>query len=157
MRIFKITPLVLILMTSATLSGGDDVPPVPTIQFHIAGKQPDESTKAAVLQLGLAFLKSSNFNTVNDPQLLGQSVPVIHDHYRSAVTSDYVLIRYDHPITVKTMGGDVTVYDIVIGLARPEYASSLFTVDDQGRVVAHEKYSGGLAIEIKKAVSRNAN
>jgi hypothetical protein len=39
----------------------------------------------------------------------------------------------------------------VIGLARPDYADALFTIDEHGRVVAHEKYSGRTAVELRKA------
>jgi hypothetical protein len=160
MRIIRIAPLLLLFAATATLAADQAAPPAttqPTLQFKIDGKQPGDKTRAELIRLGLELLRTSNFNTVNDPQLLRQSVPVIQDHYRHAAAGDYVLIRYDHPITLKTVGGDVTVYDIFIGLARPDYVSSLFTIDDQCRVVAHEKYSGGVAIEFKKLAAMNGN
>ena len=52
---------------------------------------------------------------------------------------------------VCTVGGEVSVFEIVIGLAHPDSADALFTVDDDGRVVAHEKYSGRTAMELRKA------
>jgi len=52
---------------------------------------------------------------------------------------------------VRTAGGEVTVFEIVIGLAHPDYVDAVFTIDDHGRVVAHEKYSGRRAVELRKA------
>jgi hypothetical protein len=72
------------------------------------------------------------------------------------------------PQTIKTVGGEVIVREIVIGLNRPDsvaivegvsyadYASSLFTIDDEGRVVVHAKYSGLLCIDLMKLVKKIA-
>jgi hypothetical protein len=46
------------------------------------------------------------------------------------------------------------VAEIVIGLNRNDYASSLFTVDESGAVVGHAKYSGERCVEIMKAVTQ---
>ena len=57
------------------------------------------------------------------------------------------------PVKVRTVGGEVSVFEIVIGLAHPDSADALFTIDDEGRIVAHEKYSGRIAMELRKAVT----
>jgi len=154
MRLVKIAPILILLSICPSLTADDASPATPTVEFHIAGKQPDDSAKLAVFHWGLEVLKSANFNTVNESQLLRQSVPLIQDHYRAALVSDYVLIRYDRPTAIKAVSGDIKVYDIVIGLARHDQViSSLFTVDDEGRVVSHEKYAGVLSHEVAKALS----
>ena len=73
------------------------------------------------------------------------------------VAGDCLVITYDHPIKVHTVGGDVSAFEIVIGLNRPDYADDLFTIDDLGRVVGHGKYSGGIGIELRKAVPAAAS
>jgi len=45
---------------------------------------------------------------------------------------------------------------IVEGVTYADYASSLFTIDDEGRVVVHEKYSGLTCIELMKLVKKIA-
>ncbi|MGB7160465.1 MAG: hypothetical protein WBD40_20535 [Tepidisphaeraceae bacterium] len=61
-------------------------------------------------------------------------------------------------MTFKTVAGDVTVVEIIIGLNRPDtVASGLFTIDPQGRVIAHEKYAGMLPVELApEAAARDA-
>jgi len=153
MRLAKIASILILLSICPSLTAVDAAPAAPTVEFHIAGKQPDDSSKAAFVKWGLEVLKSANFNTVNEPQILRQGVPLIQDHYRAALASDYVLIRYDRPTAIETISGDIKVYDIVIGLARHDQViSSLFTVDDEGRVVSHEKYAGVLSHEVAKAL-----
>ena len=57
----------------------------------------------------------------------------------------------------KTIGGEVTVRELVIGLNGSQYASSVHTVDGQGRVVGHAKYLGQLCIEIQELVNAVAS
>ena len=140
-----------LLLAASSAFAADEAP---TLEFHFAGKTPPDSAKAAILQKALDLLKSADFNTVKHANILNQSVPTIQDHYRTTLQGDYILIRYAKPATITTIGGDVVVYDLVICLARPDLASAVFTIDDTGRVVAHEKYSGGLAIELKQATSK---
>jgi len=88
--------------------------------------------------------------------ILKQGVPAVHDRYRGVVTGDYMIISYDQQVKVRTAGGEVSVFEIVIGLAHPDYADALFTIDEHGRVVAHEKYSGRTAVELRKAAGSPA-
>ncbi len=116
-----------------------------------------ESAQDTLKELGVELLKSSNFNTAAHPGILKQSVPSIQDRYRRVVAGDCLIITYDHPVKVPTVGGEVSVFEIVIGLAQPDYINALFTIDDHGRVVAHEKYSGRLAMELRKAAEVSAS
>ena len=50
---------------------------------------------------------------------------------------------------LKSVGGDVSVVEIVIGLGRDQ-ADALFTIDESNRVVAHGKYSGKVAVELRR-------
>lgn len=72
---------------------------MPTLEFHFAGKPPADDAKPAILKLGLDLLRSANFNTVTHADLLKQSVPEIQDSYRRALAGDYILIRYEEPVT----------------------------------------------------------
>jgi hypothetical protein len=152
MKKHAIVMMVVMLMTNIGI-GADE--PAPAVQLHRAGeKELDAAAKAVIARWGMNFLKSANFNTAN---LLKQSVATIQDHYRREVGGDYVVITYDRPVTVMTAGGEVTVVEIVAGLNRPpslnrpdEFASGLFTIDPEGRVVVHEKYAGLLPKELRK-------
>jgi hypothetical protein len=104
-----------------------------------------------VESIALRLLASAQFNTVANAETLKTSVPKIHERYRETLAGDYVLLRFEKPTTIHTVAGDTTLYDLVIGIG-PEYANSVFTVDGSGRLIAHEKCAGGIAIELRDAI-----
>ena len=53
--------------------------------------------------------------------------------------------------------GQGTVIEIVVGLNHPKYANALFTIDPDGRVVEHSKYSGELATDLLRLVTKLEN
>lgn len=125
--------------------------PAGTVSLYQHGQsKPTKGAEDTLRKLGVELLKSSNFNTAANPGILNQNVPTIQDRYRRVVAGDCLIITYDHPVKVRTAGGEVSVFEIVIGLSQPEYADAVFTIDDHGRVVAHEKYSGRVAMELRK-------
>jgi hypothetical protein len=71
----------------------------------------------------------------------------ILEGYRKTVSGKYLLVSFKEPRKIKTVGGEVSVREILIGLNRPDYASSLYTIDDEGRIVGHAKHSGPLCVE----------
>ena len=128
-----------------------------TLRF---GKQ-TPLTREAVQTLyskALELLETSNFNF----RLR------VHEEYRQTVAGKYLLVSLKEPQKIKTVGGEVSVREIVIGLNRSnsiaivegvsyaDYASSLFTIDDEGRVVVHAKFSGQMCIELMKLVKKIA-
>ena len=119
----------------------------------------------------LELLETSNFNSraLNSPAFVRDgSISKLHEEYRQTVAGKYLLVSLKEPQKIRTVGGEVIVREIVIGLNRPdsiatvegvsyaEYASSLFTIDDEGRVVVHAKYSGLMCIELMKLVKKIA-
>ena len=114
----------------------------------------------------LELLETSNFNS--RAGVLDWNISKFHEQYRQTVAGKYLLISLKEAQRIRTVGGEVIVKEIVIGLNRPdsiatvggvsytEYASSLFTIDDEGRVVAHAKYSGSMCIELTKLVKKIA-
>ncbi len=131
--------------------------PAGTVVLHRQGRSVPIRAETGVLgKLGLKLLESSNFNTAAHHRILSQSVPQIQERYRRVVAGDHLVIRYEQPLKVSTVGGEVSVFDIVIGLGRPDHADALFTIDDQGRVVEHGKYSGAVAVELRRAVDAAA-
>jgi len=116
-------------------------------------------SEAKIVAWSEKFLKSANFNTVNQPDILKHSVTDVQQRYRKTVRGDYLVVSYDRPMTFKTVAGDMTVVEIVVGLNRPDTVpSGLFTIDPDGRVVAHEKYAAMLvpADLASEAATRNA-
>ncbi len=77
--------------------------------------------------------------------------------YRKTVSGKYLLVSFKQPRKFKTVGGEINVREIIIGLNRPDYASSLYTIDDEGRIVAHTKYSGPLCVGLLEFVKRIAD
>ena len=154
MRLHAIPAFVLLLLVTTCAVAGERAG---TVALHHHGQSvPTKAAEDTLRRLAEELLKSSNFNTAAHPGILKQSVPAIQDRYRRVVAGDCLVITYDHPVKVHTVGGEVSVFEIVIGLAHPEYADAVFTIDDHGRVVAHEKYSGRTAMELRKAAAAPA-
>jgi hypothetical protein len=155
MRLQVIPAFVLLLGVPISAVAGEQTGTV-ALQFHRGGK-PTKAAEGTLRMLGMELLKSSSFNTAAHPGILKQSVPAIQDRYRRVVAGDCLVITYVSPVKVRTIGGEVSVFEIVIGLAHPDSADALFTIDDGGRVVAHEKYSGRIAMELRKAADARAS
>ena|SRR5689334_2769421 len=138
--------VLLVVVTSSTAVAQNDGVTV----RRCRGSQPTGSSADELRKLAVEFVQSSNFNTAAHPKVLSLSVPAIQDQYRRAVAGDCLIVTYDRAMKIRTVGGDVSVVEIVIGLNRPDYADALFTIDESARVVGHGKYSGKVAIELRK-------
>jgi hypothetical protein len=110
----------------------------------------------AIGKLAADLVESSNFNSYTRPEVLEQSIPEIQERYRRTAAGSSLVITYPSPVRFQTVGGDLWVLEIVIGLGRPDRVDALFTIDNAGRVVAHEKYSGALAVELRRAAAAAA-
>jgi hypothetical protein len=124
-----------------------------TIPLHLRdASEPAKAAAAdAVGKLAARLVESSNFNSYTRPDVLKQSIPEIQDHYRRVAAGTSLVITYPSPVKFRTVGGELWVFEIVVGLGRPDQVDALFTIDNAGRVVAHEKYSGALAVELRQA------
>jgi len=123
-----------------------------TIPLHLHGaSEPAKAAADAVGKLAAELVESSNFNSYTRPEVLKQSIPEIQDHYRRVAAGNSLVITYASPVKFRTVGGELWVFEIVVGLGRPDQVDALFTIDNAGRVVAHEKYSGALAVRLRKA------
>ena len=142
--------LLMAILAVICLSAGpvDSGPSV--VVYRDGEKTLTAETKGKLADWGMEFLKTANFNTANQPDILKQDVCEIQKHYRETVSGDCLIVSYDHVVAVKTVGDNVSVREIVIGLNRSDaIPSALFTVDSEGRIVAHEKYSGVLPEELR--------
>ena len=125
------------------------------VELHWPGKA--LTTPAArddVLQIARRVLQSSNFHSgPEDAQRLFKLAEV-QAHYRQEVSGRYLLVSFPMAQWTHTVGGRIQVSQIVIGLNRDDYASSLFTIDASGRIVEHAKYSGVVCVELFEAIRR---
>ena len=123
-----------------------------TIPLHLRNaNEPAKSAADAVGKLAAELVESSNFNSYTRPEVIDQTIPEIQEHYRRVAAGDTLVITYPAPVKFVTVGGELWVFEIVIGLGRPDQVDALFTIDNAGRVVAHAKYSGALAVELRRA------
>lgn len=111
------------------------------------------SESDSIAKLAAKLVESSNFNSYHRPEVVGLSIPEIQDRYRRTAAGTNLVVTYPEPVKFVTEGGDLWVLEIVIGLGLPDRVDALFTIDNAGRVVAHEKYSGALAVELRQAAS----
>ena len=120
-----------------------------SLQYEGASaSSPDEYRR--LHELAVEIVESSNFNSLHP--LWKWDLAEILGGYRRAVDGRYLVVTYAEPRMFKTVGGELRVKEILIGLNGSQYASSLHTVDDEGRVVGHAKYSGELCIKMQQLV-----
>jgi hypothetical protein len=142
----------LIFAALATATGRGRDTPVLEVHDRDGVRVLDAKVLADVRSSALRLLESSNFNSERHRDILKATPKSTHAAYRKAVAGRYLVVSFDTPRRIKTIGGEVDVLEVVIGLNRPDYADSLFTIDSEGRVVAHQKYSGADAIELLRTV-----
>jgi hypothetical protein len=68
--------------------------------------------------------------------------------YARSASGKHVLVTFSKPQSIKTLGGYVSVRELIIGLNGAQVASPVHTVDADGRIVGHAKYLGQLCIEL---------
>ena len=138
---------ILILIASEIMTGQAAVG-TSTLEVHDKGvlRVLDEKAETEIRSLALRLLGTSNFNSERHRDIMKATPQGTHARYRRAVAGRYVLVSFEKARRIKTVGGEVEVVEVVIGLNRPEFAESLFTIDGEGRVVAHGKHSGVVAV-----------
>jgi hypothetical protein len=143
-----------ILIVTALLTANARAGEIPALGLFERGsvRVLDAKALADIRSLALRLLETSNFNSEQHRDLLKASPGSTHAAYRAAIAGRYLVASFDTPQRIKTIGGDVDVLEIVIGLNRPDYVDSLFSIDSAGRVIAHQKYSGTDAIELLRRV-----
>ena len=142
--------LIVATLATATARAGE----TPALELHERGavRVLDAKAPPDIRSLALGLLQTSNFNSERHRDLLKATPRSTHAAYRAAVAGRYLVASLDTARRIKTIGGDVDVLEIVIGLNRPDYVDSLFTIDSEGRVIAHQKFSGTDAIELLRKV-----
>ena len=131
--------------------------PAGTVRFHHHGIVTDVATGPVdrLRKIGVELLKSSSFNTAMHPN-------VMHGRCRRSTTTTAGRVGrlHDHrlqaPVRLGTVGGEAIVYEIIIGLSRPDYADAVFTIDDEGRIVESTASSTVIAVELRKLVPEPA-
>jgi hypothetical protein len=104
-----------------------------------------------IFEKSIEILQSSNFNSSNPKWEWDEAK--VNLQYGRAVSGRHVLVTLNKPQTIKTLGGDITVRELIIGLNGSQYASSVHTVDGQGKLIGHAKYLGQLCTEIQELVN----
>lgn len=134
-----------------------NIAPAYTLSLHYGKDVPLSKDAAQMLySKAMDFLFSSNFNS-SIPRWREQwGIAKIQDDYRRTIRGNYLLVTFKDPQKIKTVGGEITVLEIVVGLNGQQYADALFTIDDEGRIISHAKYSGPLGIEFLNLVKKVA-
>ena len=141
--------LVAALLTGTAGHAGD----IPKLELHYGrDTQLSDAQQEALRSIALRLLESSNFNSQRHRDILKKTQTEVHAAYRKTLAGRYLVVTFETPRPIDTVGGAVVTREIVVGLNRPDYADALFTIDGEGRVVLHGKYSGGLCIELLNEV-----
>ena len=150
-RAIRILALVAVLASAAL---GGELPSktdgaAVVLRFEGTSTLTDEEQQR-LIAAAQKILASSQFNSQN-PQWEWDMSKVLTE-YGDAVVGRHLLVYFAQPKQSDTAGGTIIAREVLIGLNRPDYASSLHTIDSNGHIVGHAKYSGALCIELKKLV-----
>ena len=129
---------------------------VPSIELHWPGKQIAlaEKTREQLSHQAVRLVESSNFHSDPGDEHHIFTRSGVHSSYRREIAGRYLLVSFPTPRKFKTVGGDITVAEVVVGLNRDDYASNLFTIDEDGRIIGHSKFAGELCIQIFDAIKQ---
>ena len=154
--------VLIALTTTASFAQSESHPPssaAPAYSLSLRYGKDIALPKDAVQMLyskAMDFLFSSNFNSSIPQWQKRWGIARIQDDYRQTIRGNYLLIAFNDPQKIKTVGGEISVREIVVGLNGQQYADALFTIDDEGRIISHAKYSGSQGIEILNLVKKIA-
>jgi hypothetical protein len=102
-----------------------------TVALHYEKEIPLNSEAVQTLYSNAVdLLETSNFNS--RAPLWDWSISKLHEQYRQTVSGKYLIVSFKVPRKFATVGGEVSVREIVIGINRPDFASALFTIDGEG-------------------------
>ena len=108
----------------------------------------------ALESAAVRFLESSNFNSRAHASILKTTPSQVHAAYRKTIAGRYLVVSFETPRRIRTVGGEIDVVDIVVGLNRPDYPDALLTIDAEGRVLSHGKYSGGVGVQLMDEIRK---
>ena len=113
---------------------------------------------ATVREKVINLLKTSNFNSKDH---MGSIFPGgarrVQRRYRNTVGGRYLVVVFPLSRHFELIRGQATAIEVIVGLNHPKYSDALFTIDPDGRVVEHSKYSGALATDLLKLVTKLEN
>jgi hypothetical protein len=106
-----------------------------------------ENAERKIAERVIALLLTSQLNSQSEPAKFEGGVSRVQKHYRQTAAVTHLALSFVKPQAFSTIGGKITVAEIVVGLSQNKHRS-LFTVDADGRVVEHsgESLAKGAAL-----------
>ena len=148
------TDLPAALQTAASVK--NEVPASITVRFPDVRKLTGK-THESIYAHTIDMLQTSIFNSAVHARPFQGGIPGVQARYRKTVSGRYLVITFKTPRKFRTLGGKLSAFEVVVGLNRSDYADSLFTIDVEGRIIEHSKYSGGKGIELLKTIKKAIN
>jgi hypothetical protein len=112
-----------------------------------------EDTQQRVRQQVADLVRSSSFVSSSDAHHIFTFAGVQQDYRDVVATGEYLLLIFSSPQKFTTGAGEITAAEIVVGLHSPGGQNCLFTIDEQGRIVSHAKYSGMVLMSLKDTLA----
>jgi len=156
-KTFLLALCALIRFGSLQLAHSGEI--TPSVELQIRGQQIvlTEQAQKQLREQALQLVETSNFHSDPGDKYHFFTLHDVQSDYRKEVAGKFLLISFPAPMKIQSRGGELMVAEIVVGLNRPDFASSLFTIDETGRIIAHTKYSGERCIEILKVIKQFIN
>ncbi len=140
-----------LLLPSGQLLGQQ---PEPSVALKLNRPEQITSRAASAIQSKVVdLLKTSNFNSKDhvDPAF-PDGARGVHRRYRETIGGQYLVVAFPRSRQLELIRGQATAVEIIVGLNHPKYTDALFTIDPDGRVVEHSKFSGELATDLLELV-----
>ena len=152
----KLHLIIFVLLLNGYLYPARADETAPAVELQSRGKHMalSESALKPLFEQALQLVKTSNFHSDPGDEHHIFTLRGVQSDYRKTVAGKFLVITFTTPQKITTVGGEITVAEIIVGLNRDDCASSLFTIDESGRVIGHAKYSGERCIEILKAIKQ---
>jgi hypothetical protein len=102
----------------------------------------------------VALVQTSNFHSGPGDGFHVFTAAGVQQDYRDVVAGgEYLLLVLSPAKKIGTVGGEIRVAEVVVGMRGPTGKNTVFTIDESGALVSHAKYSGEVYLELKKTVA----
>lgn len=146
------------LLEEAVLLVDSVAPGEARVTLTLADARPIKDREEKTLEShALALLQTSRINSATNRVQFRRGLSGVHAAYRKAMAGDYMLLAFDLPRRLKSIGGDVTALELVIAVERDDRVKAIFSIDMEGRVIQHAQFEKARANRLLAAVKRAAS
>lgn len=144
---------ILLITCVFQTAGAEDSPSALRVFSQNKEVASSEDTQQRLREQVADLMRSSSFVSSSDTHHIFTFAGVQQDYRDVVTTGEYLLLTFSSAQKFATGSGEITAREIVVGLHSPGGQNCLFTIDEQGRIVSHAKYSGVVLMSLKDTLA----